>query len=152
MVYIFTNPEIADFTVGNRKSIMNNLKSYCGIVKEGEFCQISSEELKLSMDHSDLFLLDQRKKEDYEESHIENSLHWDWTQLDLLIEKEILPKKSRIIVICYVGASSAQTTGILRLFGYKAFTLEDGIKDWKEKNYPTVSGGGSRSSSSFKKR
>ena len=131
---------MADYRISDRKSVMKNLKSYCRIVMEGEFCLISSEELKLSMDHSDLILLDLRKREDFERSHIEKSLHWDWSQLDLLIEKEVLPKTARIVVICYVGASSAQTTGILRLFGYKAFSLEDGFNDWLSKNYPTVSG------------
>ena len=38
-----------------------------------------------------------------------------------------LPKDKKIIVYCYSGQTSSQTTAILRLLGYDAYSMSGGV-------------------------
>tara|TARA_Y100000310_G_C20679737_1_gene815188 strand:+ start:1360 stop:1803 length:444 start_codon:yes stop_codon:yes gene_type:complete len=73
------------------------------------------------------FLLDTRKKEDFEKGHIKGTVNIFW--LDLLKDKNLkqLPKDKRIIVCCYVGHTASQVLTILRLLGFDVRALKFGM-------------------------
>lgn len=72
------------------------------------------------------FLLDLRRKEDFEEFHIPGAYNIFW--LDLLNSEnlKILPKDRKIFLICYVGHTSSQAMVILRLLGYDVTSIKFG--------------------------
>jgi rhodanese-related sulfurtransferase len=72
------------------------------------------------------FLLDLRRKEDFDKFHIKNAVNIFW--LDLLKEENlrILPRNKHIFLICYVGHTSSQAMVILRLLGYKVTSIKYG--------------------------
>ena len=83
----------------------------------------------------DLFILDIRKKEDFAENFIEESVHCEWNEVFEFIQEDILPKDKKIIVVCYTGQTAGQTVGILRLLGYNACSLIGGMNNGWAKNH-----------------
>lgn len=82
-------------------------------------------------------VLDIRNKEDYEKSYIKNSVHSEWDEVEDKIRLGIFPKNKKIVVVCYVGISSAEIATDLRLAGYDAYTLKGGIRgEWMQRGYP----------------
>lgn len=82
-------------------------------------------------------LLDIRTEEDFKKSYIKDSVHSEWDEVENMLKLGAFPRDRRIVVICYVGISSAEIATDLRLAGYDAYTLKDGILgEWKEFGYP----------------
>lgn len=102
------------------------------------------------MDKSDLFLLDVRKPEDFEQGHIEGASNIFW--MDLLKPENLakLPKDKKIVLLCYVGHTSSQALVALRLLGYDAVSLKFGmgkspvegvpVAGWLDYGFETVKG------------
>jgi rhodanese-related sulfurtransferase len=94
----------------------------------------------------EIFLIDLRKKEEYEKFHIPGSHNIFW--LDLLQDKELknIPKNKTIYLICYVGHTSSQAMVLLKLLGYKVVSIKFGygkspafeipVAGWLNYNYP----------------
>lgn len=97
----------------------------------------------------DYFLLDLRKKIEFDKFHIEGAKNIFW--LDLFDEKNLnkLPKDKTIFLICYVGHTSSQILTMLKMLGYKAVSLKFGygispavgvpIAGWIQYKLPLVS-------------
>ncbi len=84
-------------------------------------------------------VLDIRTEEDYSNYYIKDSIHSEWDDIASMLQNGTLPKNKKIVVICYVGISSAEIATDLRLAGYDAYTLKDGILgEWQEYGYPLV--------------
>lgn len=82
-------------------------------------------------------VLDIRTKEDYKKFYIKDSIHSEWDDVEHKLRLGVFPKHKKIVVICYVGISSAEIATDLRLAGYDAYTLKDGILgEWQERGYP----------------
>jgi rhodanese-related sulfurtransferase len=63
----------------------------------------------------------------------------EWESVGSIIETGGLPRDRDIVVVCYVGQSSGQITGILRSVGYRAYSLLDGFLEWEAQGFPTDS-------------
>ncbi len=82
-------------------------------------------------------LLDIRNKEDFEKAYIKDSVHSEWDDVEKKIRLGVFPRNKKIVVICYVGISSAEIATDLRMAGYDAYTLKNGILgEWQERGYP----------------
>ena len=104
------------------------------------FGLISCKELSTRLRDSDSpYILDIRRKDDWEQSRIADSNHSEWEDVGKLIDADKLPKNRNIVVVCYVGQSSGQVTGVLRTLGFRAYSLLDGINEWKSAGYPVES-------------
>ncbi len=102
----------------------------------------------LLSNNKNYFLIDIRRKEDYENFHVPGAYNIFW--LDLLNDENllILPKNKHIFLICYVGHTSSQAMVILRLLGYQVTSIKFGygkspdskvpIKGWLDYNLPIV--------------
>lgn len=113
-------------------------------------------QLSNKTEKSKLFLLDIRKKNDFEQNgHIDGSINIFWK--DLFRTNNLLklpcPKHNNditIILICYVGHTASQTMVLLRLIGFRVIVLKFGIgmspdenvkiKGWIDYNFPIVFG------------
>lgn len=84
-------------------------------------------------------VLDIRKKTDWDDFRIDSSIHREWIEVGGLVDSGTLSKDRDIVVVCYVGQSSAQVTGILRTLGYSTYSLLDGFDEWKGAGYPVLS-------------
>ena len=98
---------------------------------------ISAEELKNS---TDVILLDTRKKEEFEVSHLENA-HWaGFQEFDVKkVQEEIPDTKMPIVVYCSVGVRSEKIGEKLQKAGYTNIkNLYGGIFRWKNQGYQVV--------------
>ena len=104
---------------------------------------ISCEELnERQKEQTAPYILDIRKNGDWKKSRINGSVHKEWEAVGGLIDSGLLPEDRDIIVVCYVGQSSGQVTGVLRTLGFRAYSLLDGFNEWKSAGYPVESAAG----------
>lgn len=82
-------------------------------------------------------IVDIRSKEDFEQFHIPNAIHIEYSDLENNINK-YLPKLKgkKVINVCYRGNTSKLATSILRNIGVEAYTVKGGMTEWSAKNLP----------------
>ena len=73
-------------------------------------------------------IIDIRDKEDYDKFHIENAINFPLKFLEQNY-KNILNKKTRYYLICYIGKSSNTLSKKLRKEKYKIFYIKGGYKN-----------------------
>lgn len=89
----------------------------------------------------ELFILDVREREAYEQGHIPGAKSLPRGQLELRVNQELLDPTQRILVYCEFGRISTLATATLRQMGFQgAVALDGGMKAWREAGYPIISG------------
>ncbi len=116
------------------------VQKYFTDCRKGENNLITSEELFKAMEAGeDLFLLDIRREEDFAREYIDGAVNIYWYDVGDYLD--VLPKDRRVIVICYTGQSSGQVAAVLRLLGFRAYSLGGGMMNgWMKKSMPTKAG------------
>ena len=104
---------------------------------------------KYYLKKKDYFLIDLRKKKEYEKMHIKGSKNIFW--LNILDEKNLkkLPKDKKIFLICYVGHTSSQILTLLKMLNYNVVSIKYGyglspiqgvpVAGWLDYGLPTES-------------
>ncbi len=85
----------------------------------------------------DLFVLDVREQDEWEAGHIAEALHIPLMQVPHRLDG--LPVDRPILVVCKVGARSAQATAFLQAHGREAVNLSGGMLAWESSGRPMVS-------------
>jgi len=80
----------------------------------------------------EIYLLDVRGREAYEQGHIEGAHHVEFSQWASPENLTRLPRDHKIIVICETGLAAAQVVAGLRLLGYDAAVPKTGINGWAQ--------------------
>lgn len=94
------------------------------------------EQLLAAQESQQIAILDSRKKEEFEVSHIKGSR---WVGYgDFKLERiQDIPKTSTVVVYCSIGYRSEKVCKKLRRAGYrKVFNLRGSIFDWHNKGNP----------------
>ncbi|WP_115864093.1 MBL fold metallo-hydrolase [Halorussus litoreus] len=98
---------------------------------------ISPDEVAARRDDEDLFVLDVRNEDDYEEWHVAGShnvpiydqlLDDDFTGLEASLDE--IPDEKEIVVVCVAGITSVAAAEFLRERGYDATSMDDGMNGW----------------------
>jgi glyoxylase-like metal-dependent hydrolase (beta-lactamase superfamily II) len=99
--------------------------------------EISPEEVAERRDDDELFILDVRNEDDFEEWAVSGS--YNLPIYDELLDEEFsglesaldeIPKNKEVAVICVGGITSADAAEFLQERGYKARSMSDGIRGW----------------------
>ena len=99
--------------------------------------EISPSEVAGRRDDDDLFILDVRNEDDFEEWAVSGS--YNLPIYDELLDEEFsglesslgeIPKEKEIAVICVGGITSARAAEFLRERGYEARSMSDGMRGW----------------------
>src|SRR3989344_4447637 len=94
---------------------------------------IEPEELKKKLGKKEnIFLLDVRTPEEFQEHKIEGSVNIPITELQRRMDE--IPKDKEIITICEHGNRSLRAAYYLNKNGYKALSLTGGMEDWNRLN------------------
>lgn len=120
--------------------------SYDDLLKKyykGTVETISPEELNKEMKHNEnLILLDAREKNEYDVSHLKNSIYVGYQKFSFKKVKDI-PKDAKIIVYCSIGARSENIGEKLKSKGFtNVYNLYGGIFLWKNEGYPVYNSQG----------
>lgn len=87
---------------------------------------------------TDIVILDSRKKEEYNVSHIPGARFVDYKKFKLKSLKDI-PKDTPIYVYCSVGYRSERTAEKLQEAGYtEVYNLYGGLFNWANHGFPMV--------------
>ncbi|MHB1325749.1 MAG: rhodanese-like domain-containing protein [Thermoleophilia bacterium] len=93
--------------------------------------ELAAKLLDLERDE-DIYLLDVRGREAYEQGHIKGAHHVEFSQWGSPENLSRLPRDHKIVVICETGLAAAQVVAGLRLLGYDAAVPKTGINGWTQ--------------------
>jgi rhodanese-related sulfurtransferase len=98
---------------------------------------ISVEELKMQSDSEKVFILDAREKEEFEVSHLKNSIYVGYNDFSAeSVTSKIEDKNVPIVVYCSLGIRSETISEKLKGAGYSNIkNLYGGIFEWMNKGY-----------------
>ena len=85
----------------------------------------------------DLHVLDVREDVEWAHGHIDSSQHIPMMEVPGRLGE--LPQDAQLLVVCKVGARSAQVAAYLVHNGFDAFNLEGGLLDWQSAGRSLVS-------------
>ena len=104
---------------------------------ESGFIDISVEQAKQMIDNNEVFLLDVRTQEEFDEGYIEGAiLIPDYELASRLSE---VPEDEKILVYCRSGRRSVTASNILVDAGYTdVYNMLGGINDCNDAEYPVV--------------
>ena len=93
---------------------------------------LSYKELKKFIKNKEIYLIDVRSGQEYEEGHLEGALNIPLYNIEKDIEKNIKNKDDTIILYCSSGSRSKKAKEILEKLGYgEVYNLKEGIdKIW----------------------
>ena len=93
---------------------------------------ISYKELKKFIKNKEIYLIDVRSGQEYEEGHLDGALNIPLYNIEKDIEKNIKNKDDTIILYCSSGSRSKKAKEILEKLGYgEVYNLKEGIdKIW----------------------
>ncbi|KAJ5076083.1 rhodanese-related sulfurtransferases-related [Anaeramoeba ignava] len=82
-------------------------------------------------DLEDYFIVDIRSPADYCSGHIANAINIPFHTIAANSSLAKLPTDKTILVYCYTGHTASQSTAILNLLGYDAYTLQFSAMAWR---------------------
>lgn len=120
------------------ESVYESVEKYFINLKKGCNNLIDCHQLKQKMvKGEELFLLDIRRKADYDKGHIEGAFHAEWAEVWDFIQEGVFKKDEKVIVICYTGQTAGQVVSLLKVLGYDACSLMGGmVNGWTKDDMP----------------
>ena len=114
----------------------NEIETALDKYADGSVEYISTDELaKLISNNQNVQILDTRKKEEFEVSHLENAIHVGYKKFDVEQFKDQLNKNQPIIVYCSIGVRSEEIGEQLKMAGFEnAKNLRGGLFKWFNEN------------------
>jgi rhodanese-related sulfurtransferase len=112
------------------------LQTFASTPTSGEYANntISGTELAAKLadpaEATKLFVLDVRKKADFDKGHIQGATNIEFAQWAAPDNLNMLPKDKKIVVVCYTGNTAAQEMMGLRMLGFDAAVLKGGMNGW----------------------
>lgn len=89
------------------------------------------------IDNNEVFLLDVRTQEEFDERYIEGAILIPDYELESRLDE--VPVHEKILVYCRSGRRSVTARNILIDAGYtNVYNMLGGINDWKDAEYPVV--------------
>lgn len=93
--------------------------------------EISGSELEKFLEEGNYKLVDVRKKEQYDQGHIDKAVN---IPLDRIDDEIDLEKDENIIVYCNTGKTSSKAAKLLSDLGYENIYNAPGVKNYSYKN------------------
>lgn len=95
--------------------------------------------IKENKGNTNFVILDVRTPEEFNESHIENSVNFNWHASDFEVQLNKLDKNKTYIIYCKRGGRSANALNKMKKLGINnSKHIKGGIDDWKAANYPVT--------------
>jgi rhodanese-related sulfurtransferase len=104
--------------------------------------EVTVDEVKARLDRGDKFLLvDVREESEWARDHLPQAVHLGKGIIERDVEQRIPDLDAEIVLYCGGGFRSALAADNLQKMGYtNVWSMDGGIRTWREKNFPLVSG------------
>ena len=101
------------------------------------FTDISIEQAKQMIDNKEVFLLDVRTQDEFDEGYIEGAILIPDYELASRLDE--VPEDAKILVYCRSGRRSVDASNILIDAGYTdVYNMLGGINEWRSAQYPVA--------------
>jgi rhodanese-related sulfurtransferase len=99
--------------------------------------------VKARLDRGETFhLVDVREESEYARDHLPGAIHLGKGVLERDVEQRFPDTGAEIVLYCGGGFRSALAADNLQKMGYtNVVSMDGGVRDWRNKGYPLVSGG-----------
>src|SRR5215813_10130221 len=99
-------------------------------------------QVKARLDRGEkLVLVDVREESEFAKDHLPGAIHLGKGVIERDIEQRIPDTATELILYCGGGFRSALAADNLQKMGYtNVWSMDGGIRDWREKKYPLTSG------------
>jgi rhodanese-related sulfurtransferase len=105
--------------------------------EKAKYVDVSVQQGKEMIDNGEVFLLDVRTQEEYNEGHISGSTLIPVQELEARLNE--LPRNKKILVYCRSGNRSVTASETLVKNGFaQIFNIKGGITEWKNAGYDVV--------------
>src|SRR5262245_11097286 len=100
------------------------------------------DEIKAKLDRGEKFqLVDVREESEYAKDHLPGAVHLGKGIIERDIEARVPDAGAEVVLYCGGGFRSALAADNLQKMGYtNVWSMDGGIRDWREKKYPLTSG------------
>ena len=114
------------------------VRTYFDCLKAGSNNLIDCQQFKDRVDAGEeQFILDIRKKVDYDKGHIEGAFHAEWSEGGEFIDEGVFHQGGKVVVVCYTGQTAGQVVSLLKILGYDACSLKGGmVHGWNLNDMP----------------
>jgi rhodanese-related sulfurtransferase len=104
--------------------------------------EITVDAIKDRLDRGDKFtLIDVREESEFAKGHLPGAVHLGKGIIERDIEARVPDAATELVLYCGGGFRSALAADSLEKMGYaNVFSMDGGIRQWREKNYPLVNG------------
>jgi rhodanese-related sulfurtransferase len=104
--------------------------------------ELTVDQVKSKLDRGDRFqLIDVREESEFARDHLPQAVHLGKGIIERDIETRVPDHGAELILYCGGGFRSALAADNLQKMGYKnVWSMDGGIREWREKNLPLVRG------------
>jgi rhodanese-related sulfurtransferase len=104
--------------------------------------ELTVDQVKSMLDSGRRFhLVDVREESEWARDHLPGAMHLGKGVIERDVEQRIPDSETEIVLYCGGGYRSALAAENLRRMGYtNVFSMDGGVRGWRDKGYPLVSG------------
>ena len=104
--------------------------------------ELTVDDVKARLDRGEQFtLIDVREESEWARDHLPQAVHLGKGVLERDIEERVPDTGAELVLYCGGGFRSALAADNLQKMGYtNVFSMDGGIRGWREKGYPLTSG------------
>jgi rhodanese-related sulfurtransferase len=105
--------------------------------------ELTVDQVKAKLDRGEKFhLVDVREESEWAKDHVTGATYLGKGIIERDIEQGIPDHQAEIVLYCGGGFRSALVADNLQKMGYSnVYSMEGGIRDWRQKGYPLTQGG-----------
>src|SRR5438445_13559051 len=103
--------------------------------------KLTADQVKAKLDRREKFtVVDVREDNEWAKDHVTGAVHLGKGVIERDAEERLPNKNAEIILYCGGGFRSALAADNLQTMGYtNVFSMDGGIRDWRDKGYPLTS-------------
>ena len=105
--------------------------------------ELTVDQVKAKLDRGEKFhLVDVREESEWARDHLPKAAHLGKGVIERDVEQQLPDTGAEIVLYCGGGFRSALAADNLQKMGYtNVFSMDGGIRGWRDKGYPLTSGG-----------
>jgi rhodanese-related sulfurtransferase len=103
--------------------------------------ELTVDQVKAKMDRGEQFqLVDVREESEWARDHLPGAIHLGKGVIERDVEQRLPDTEAEMVLYCGGGFRSALAADNLQKMGYtRVFSMDGGIRDWRQKGYPLTS-------------
>jgi rhodanese-related sulfurtransferase len=104
--------------------------------------ELTVDQVKTKLDRGEQFhLVDVREESEWAKDHLPGAVHLGKGIIERDVEQRLPDTGAEIVLYCGGGFRSALAADNLQKMGYtRVFSMDGGIRDWRQKGFPLTSG------------